>query len=77
MTLAVVLFLLLITHSKTAVFGKNRLTNLYLWLIMFLITCVAVEDLGMDSETDELLSEYGMRYTYDDVSRTLKLYVSR
>lgn len=41
------------------------------------ITCVAVEDLGMNSETDELLSEYGMRYTYDDVSRTLKLYVSR
>lgn len=38
------------------------------------ITCVAVEDLGMDSATDDALSEYGMRYIYDDSARTLKLY---
>ena len=35
---------------------------------------MAVEDLGMDSATDDALSEYGMRYIYDDSARTLKLY---
>ena len=41
------------------------------------VTCAAVEDLGADSDTDEVLSKYGMRYTYNDSDRTLRLYIKR
>lgn len=41
------------------------------------VTCAAVEDLGVNSATDAELSVYGMRYTYNDTDRTLKLYVKR
>ncbi len=44
------------------------------------ITCIAIEDLGvMDVLADNRpkYSGYGMRYVYDDASRTIKLYTLR
>lgn len=44
------------------------------------ITCIAIEDLGvMDVSADDYpkYSCYGMRYVYDNASRTIKLYTLR
>lgn len=43
------------------------------------VTCIAIEELGVDVFADNRpkYSGYGMRYVYDDTSRTIRLYTLR